>query len=92
MYPAEVERVIQEIPGVAACAVLGVPDRRLGQRVVAAVEPAPGASLRSEEILAYLTPRLARYKLPERVEVVEKLPRNAMSKVLKRELEVLFRS
>ena len=92
VHPAEVERVIQEIPGVAACAVLGVPDRRLGQRVVAAVEPAPGASLRSEAILAYLAPRLARYKLPERIELVAKLPRNAMSKVLKRELEALFRS
>ena len=91
VYPAEVERVIQEIPGVAGCAVLGVPDRRLGQRVVAAVEPAPGASLRGEEILAYLAPRLARYKLPERVEIVAKLPRNAMRKVLKRELEALFR-
>ena len=92
VYPAEVERAIQEIPGVAGCAVLGIADRRLGQRVVAAVEPAPGANLRGEEILAALAPRLARYKLPERVEIVAKLPRNAMSKVIKRELEELFRS
>ncbi len=91
VYPAEVERAIQEIPGVAGCAVLGIPDRRLGQRVVAAVEPAAGARLSAEEIQAHLAPRLARYKLPERIEIVAKLPRNAMSKVVKRELEGLFR-
>jgi long-chain acyl-CoA synthetase len=90
VYPAEVERVIQEVPGVAGCAVLGVPDRRLGQRVVAVVEPEPGASLRGDDIRAYLVPRIARYKLPERIELVAKLPRNAMSKVLKRELVALF--
>jgi acyl-CoA synthetase (AMP-forming)/AMP-acid ligase II len=91
VYPAEVERVIQEIPGVAGCAVLGIPDPRLGQRVVAAVEPESGAELSPESILAHLRPRLARYKLPERIELVAKLPRNAMSKVIKRELEPLFR-
>ncbi len=90
VYPAEVERVIQEMPGVAGCAVLGIPDRRLGQRVVAAVEPESGASLRGEDVLAHLAPRLARYKLPERIEIVAALPRNAMRKVLKRELEALF--
>jgi acyl-CoA synthetase (AMP-forming)/AMP-acid ligase II len=91
VYPAEVERAIQAIPGVAGCAVLGIPDRRLGQRVVAAVEPAAGARLSAEEIQAHLAPRLARYKVPERIAIVASLPRNAMSKVLKRELEGLFR-
>jgi acyl-CoA synthetase (AMP-forming)/AMP-acid ligase II len=92
VYPAEVERLIQQIPGVAGCAVLGIPDRRLGQRVVAAVEREPGASLGGDEIRAYLAPHLARYKVPERVEIVAELPRNAMSKVLKRELSKLFGS
>ena len=91
VYPAEVEREIQRLPGVAGCAVLGIPDRRLGQRVVAAVEPLPGAALREDEILARLAPRLARYKLPERVAIVAELPRNAMGKVRKHELEALFR-
>ncbi|TFG94167.1 MAG: o-succinylbenzoate--CoA ligase, partial [Myxococcales bacterium] len=85
-------RVIQEIPGVAGCVVFGIPDRRLGQRVVAAVEPEPGASLGGDDIRGYLVPRLARYKVPERIELVAKLPRNAMSKVLKRELVALFGS
>jgi len=91
VHPAEVEREIQQIPGVAGCAVLGIPDRRLGQRVAAAVELQPGARLAADEILARLARRLARYKLPDRIEIVPKLPRNAMNKVPKRELLGLFR-
>ncbi len=46
VYPAEVERVLQEAPGVGACAVIGVPDERLGERVVAVVEPGPSSRAR----------------------------------------------
>ncbi|HZO10353.1 MAG TPA: long-chain fatty acid--CoA ligase, partial [Myxococcota bacterium] len=90
VYPAEVERVLQQIPGVAGCAVFGIPDARLGQRVVAAVEPLPGVVLDPEAILARLRPELARYKLPERIAIVASLPRNAMRKVIKRDLAALF--
>jgi acyl-CoA synthetase (AMP-forming)/AMP-acid ligase II len=90
VYPAEVERALAEVPGVAGCAVLGIPDARLGQRVVAAVELAPGAALDAEAILAALRPNLARYKLPERIAIVAALPRNAMRKVRKHELAALF--
>ena len=90
VYPAEVERAIEEIPGVAGCAVLGIADARLGQRVVAAVELLPGAALDADAILEDLRPRLARYKLPERIALVAELPRNAMRKVIKRELAALF--
>jgi acyl-CoA synthetase (AMP-forming)/AMP-acid ligase II len=90
VYPAEVERVLAECPGVAGSAVFGVPDPRLGERVVAAVEPAPGAALSPSALLAFLRPRLARYKLPERIALVARLPRNAMGKVRKRELAPLF--
>jgi acyl-CoA synthetase (AMP-forming)/AMP-acid ligase II len=90
VYPAEVERALAECPGVAACAVLGIPDARLGQRVVAAVERTPGALLSAEALAAWLAPRLARYKIPERIAIVDALPRNAMRKVIKRELTALF--
>jgi acyl-CoA synthetase (AMP-forming)/AMP-acid ligase II len=90
VYPAEVERALQELPGVAGCAVLGLPDARLGQRVVAAVESEPGASLSEEALREGISQRLARYKVPERIALVESLPRNAMSKVVKRALEPLF--
>jgi acyl-CoA synthetase (AMP-forming)/AMP-acid ligase II len=90
IYPAEVERVLQEHPAVAAAAVLGRPDTRLGQRVVAAVELRAGASAKTEELEAFARERLARYKVPEQIALVAALPRNAMGKVVKRELEPLF--
>ncbi|HTO69242.1 MAG TPA: AMP-binding protein [Myxococcota bacterium] len=90
VYPAEVERVLAEHPAVAASAVLGRPDTRLGQRVVAAVQLAPGASARPDELAAFARERLARYKVPEEIALVAALPRNAMGKVVKRELEALF--
>jgi acyl-CoA synthetase (AMP-forming)/AMP-acid ligase II len=90
VYPAEVERVLQADPRVAACAVLGVPDPRLGQRVVAAVQLEPGAAVVAEELLAACRANLARYKVPEQIVFLESLPRNAMAKVVKRDLESLF--
>ena len=91
VYPAEVERAFQEHPGVAACVVLGLPDERLGQRVAAAVQLEPGAAASPEELRRYVAERVARYKVPDRIALVDVLPRNAMAKVLKRELEELFR-
>jgi long-chain acyl-CoA synthetase len=90
VYPAEVERVLAEHPAVAASAVLGRPDMRLGQRVVAAVQLAAGASAAPDELARFARERLARYKVPDEIVVVPALPRNAMGKVVKRELEPLF--
>jgi acyl-CoA synthetase (AMP-forming)/AMP-acid ligase II len=91
VYPAEVERVLEEHPGVARAAVLGVPDERLGERVVAVVQAAEGAGALAEGLLrAFCGERLARYKVPDRIALVAALPRNAMGKVRKRELRALF--
>ena len=90
VYPAEVERVLREHPAVADCAVLGRPDPRLGERVVAAVEPAPGARIDAEELRGHCAARLARYKVPVAYAEVAALPRNAMGKVQKRDLGALF--
>jgi acyl-CoA synthetase (AMP-forming)/AMP-acid ligase II len=90
VYPAEVERVILEVDGVDGCAVFGVADARLGQRVAAAVELAPGSTASPETILAACASALARYKLPDRVVVVSNLPRNAMGKVRRSELGALL--
>lgn len=81
VYPAEVERVLHAIDGVAGSAVAGVPDERLGERVVAAVELDDGAALSPDELIERCTAELARYKVPERILVVEELPRNTMGKV-----------
>ena len=89
VYPAEVERVLLEAPGVAACAVLGVPDERLGERVVAVVETS-GGPLDEEAVRAHCLASLARYKVPERFAVVAALPRNAMGKIVRTDLPGLL--
>ncbi len=90
VYPAEVERVLHEHPAVAACAVLGVPDERLGERVVAVVQPANGTSLDPDELAAYCRELLARYKVPERWAIVEGFARTPMGKIPKAPLRALF--
>jgi long-chain acyl-CoA synthetase len=91
VYPAEVERILLEDPRVLGSAVLGIEDVRLGERVVAAVELKPNKAATPEELIAHVGDRLARYKVPHQIVIVDRLPRNAMSKVMKRELVHLFR-
>ncbi|MCU1458510.1 MAG: AMP-dependent synthetase and ligase [Actinomycetia bacterium] len=90
VYPAEVERVLHEVPGVAACAVLGLADDRLGERVVAAVEPEPGVSVSTDALTEHCRQSLARYKVPERFVMVEAFTRNAMGKIDRTALPALF--
>jgi long-chain acyl-CoA synthetase len=87
VYPAEVERVLMAAPGVLGAAVCGLPDERLGERVGAVVELAPGNGL--EAVRAICTERLAGYKVPE-VWVIAALPRNAMGKVIRSALPGLL--
>ncbi len=87
VYPAEVERVLLEAPGVRACAVVGVPDERLGERIVAVVE---ADAIDEASVRAHLEANLARYKVPERFVVVDQLPRNAMGKIVRTELASLL--
>ena len=85
VYPQVVERVINECPGVRESAVLGVPDPRKGERVVAVVVRAePG--LDEARLRAFWSNRLVDYQRPREVVFVDALPRNAMGKVLRREL------
>ena len=92
VYPAEVERVIDGYPGVGASCVLGIHDERLGERVVAVVELAPGSEdLDLEDLRRHCTERLARYKVPERF-TLGRLPRNSMGKVSRTEVAPSHRS
>jgi fatty-acyl-CoA synthase len=75
---------------VSECAVFGIPDVRLGERVVAAVVLAPGARASVEALQAHCRAQLARYKVPDQIAFVVGLPRNAMAKVIKRQLAPLF--
>jgi long-chain acyl-CoA synthetase len=87
VYCAEVEAAIHEHPGVAECVVFGVPDDRLGEEVGAALVAESGETLDPEELRAFLRERLAGFKVPRYVWLLEQaLPRNASGKFLKREL------
>jgi malonyl-CoA/methylmalonyl-CoA synthetase len=85
VYPAMVERVINGCPGVRECAVVGVPDAIKGERVAAFVVR-EDAGLTEAAVEAYCRERLADYQRPRQVVFAEALPRNAMGKVLKRDL------
>ncbi|MGO4577428.1 long-chain fatty acid--CoA ligase [Cupriavidus sp. 2TAF22] len=86
VYPAEVESVLYEHPAIAEVAVIGAPDPRWGEHVVAVVALKPGLSLTLEALQDFAEPRLARYKLPRELRVVGALPRNPTGKVLKMRL------
>lgn len=86
VYPAEVERVLTGRPEIGGVAVVGVPDERLGERVVAVVEPAPGATVDEAGLRQHCLANLARYKVPERFVEVDALPRNAMGKIVRTQL------
>jgi malonyl-CoA/methylmalonyl-CoA synthetase len=83
VYPAEVEECINQMPGVAESAVIGVPHADFGEAVVAVVVGKPGAALEGADIGAELKTKIANFKVPKAVFVVDDLPRNAMGKVQK---------
>ena len=89
VYPAEVERVLLEAPGVQGAAVVGIADDRLGQRVAAAVEAQEGRVLDVDVLSSHCSSQLARYKVPEYWKL-ETLPRNAMGKVMRTQVEAWF--
>ena len=85
--PAEVEAVILTCPGVAQVAVIGVPDVRWGEVGVAFVEPQPGQALEAGQVSAFLDGKLARFKLPKKVVLLESLPRIGSGKIDKQALK-----
>ena len=89
VYPAEIERVLLEVPGVRGASVVGVPDERLGQRVAAAVEADEGCTLDIGTLSNHCGSQLARYKVPDFWRIGT-LPRNVMGKVVRTDLESWF--
>ena len=86
VYPREVEEALYEHPDVIEAAVVGRPDERLGEEVVAYVALREGATAGPDEITAHCRERLAAYKYPREVRVIEALPKGPTGKILKREL------
>jgi fatty-acyl-CoA synthase len=86
VYPAEVESVLFEHPAVAEVAVIGLPDDTWGEAVTAVAALVPDTDLTLEELRGFAEAKLARYKLPLRLHLVDALPRNPAGKVLKFQL------
>ena len=87
IYPAEIEAALVTMPGVADCAVFGIPDAEFGEALAAAVQPQPGARLEAAAVQAWLRERLADYKVPRTIEFMESLPREESGKIFKRLLK-----
>jgi len=92
VYPAEVERVLLDHPGVREASVLGIPDDRLGEAVVAALVPMNDVDPDTlpEAVTAFCREQLAHYKVPSRMLLLDGLPRNALGKVVKTDLAPRF--
>jgi long-chain acyl-CoA synthetase len=86
VYPREIEEVLHQHPAVREAAVIGRPDARLGEEVVAFVSLRTGSSAEPAEVVAFCRERLAAYKYPREVVVVDDLPKGPSGKVLKTEL------
>jgi long-chain acyl-CoA synthetase len=89
VYPREVEEVLFTSDEVEECAVIGIPDREWGERVVAFIIPRPGKAFDKSELHAYLKSRLSPFKVPKEYRLVSDLPKNPAGKILKRELKKL---
>jgi acyl-CoA synthetase (AMP-forming)/AMP-acid ligase II len=85
-YPAEIENLLNDHPAVGQVAVVGVPDERMGEVGYAFVVPRLNATVEPDELIAWAREKMANYKVPRHVEIVDALPLNASGKVLKYEL------
>jgi acyl-CoA synthetase (AMP-forming)/AMP-acid ligase II len=90
VYEAEVESVFREHPAVADAALIGQPDEKWGETGLMVVALKPARQATAEELLTFCKGRLARYKIPKRIEYVETLPYSPYGKVIKAELRKKF--
>jgi long-chain acyl-CoA synthetase len=87
IYPAEIEQALIGMPGVADCAVFGVPDAEFGQSLVAAVQTHDGVAVTAQQVRDFLSKRLANFKVPRVIEFRNSLPREDTGKLFKRLLQ-----
>jgi len=90
VYPVEIENVLYKHPTVHMCAVIGVPDPKWGEVGKACVVLKPGNTVSEAELLDFMAARLAKYKVPKSVALMESLPISAAGKILKRELRAKY--
>jgi long-chain acyl-CoA synthetase len=92
VYPREIEELLYEHPAVREAAIVGIPDDHLGEEVGAAITLKPGADVSAEELREFVKDRVAAYKYPRVVWLVDELPKGPTGKILKREIVVPERS
>jgi len=90
VYPAEVESAIFGHPAVQEVAVIGIPDPKWGETVKAVVVPKPGTRIEEADIIAWARERIAAFKAPRSIDVIEALPRNASGKILRKDLRAPY--
>jgi fatty-acyl-CoA synthase len=90
IYPAEIENLLIECPDIAEASVIGRPDARWGEIVVAVVVPKADHAVSSEQVLKLLEGRIARFKHPKEVVIVETLPKTALGKVRKEDVRKML--
>ena len=92
VYPKEIEMLVDDMPGVDETAVIGVPHPDFGEAVTAVVVAKPGAQLNVDDMIGQLKSKIANYKVPKKIYVVDSLPRNAMGKVQKNVLREKYQA
>jgi acyl-CoA synthetase (AMP-forming)/AMP-acid ligase II len=86
IYPAEVENALAHLPAVADVAVIGVPNEKFGEALLACIVLKPGQQLATEEMIEFCRDKIAGYKIPRQLQIIQEMPRNPSGKILKKEL------
>ena len=87
VYPAEVEQAILSIPTILDCAVVGIPDSKWGEKIVAAVELKAGQGIIENEVIEFVKKKIGKIKAPKEIFIVDSLPRSAVGKVVRRKVK-----
>jgi long-chain acyl-CoA synthetase len=90
IYTSEVEAALYKHPDVFECAVIGVPDYKFGESLLAVIVPVPGKNLKKNIIIKHCRELIAGFKIPRQIDFVDELPKSAMSKILKNELRKIY--
>jgi long-chain acyl-CoA synthetase len=90
IYTSEVEAALYKHPDVFECAVIGVPDYKYGETLLAVIVPVAGKNLKTENIIQHCRELIAGFKIPRQIDFVAELPKSAMSKILKNELRKIY--